>query len=397
MSVLFRVLHLAHSGATVSTHTPVGGSLRWSYRANDMGDIDYTLPLSDPTITRDSFAPYYTDWRLQQQVSGGAWEGIHGGIHVPVNVVSDADTVNVAGKDWALWLDQPPWFDGFSDADFSKTVFDDVFRQWNTPISRTVGSGFVDTPIVKAWYPPATQQDVITWLVNNLNRGTDFVNISADFNGTGWSEVTDLVIIQFQDETTILSHINEIAAMDTPYGFDWYMGYGKTMHFFGPRKEVANSPTAIWTINETMVLNPVDVLDWTNNGPLGTHIMGLGPGQPGIWRLHTDQDSIDRYRLWNRLERVGGPFVYKTKGQIKYLTDGLQYIAPQKDLKVTIRPEDIDPFEGFKNHVGDVVRFTWDFPPYHQIDAFFWIVSQEFSSDPAGNFKCDLGLQQIYG
>lgn len=106
MAVLFRVQHLNHSGGVVSTHIPVGGSLHWSYKANDMGDISYSLPLSDTAIARDAFAPYYTDWRLQQSIGGGVWESIAAGIHVPVNMVSDQDTVNVAGKDWALWLEQ---------------------------------------------------------------------------------------------------------------------------------------------------------------------------------------------------------------------------------------------------------------------------------------------------
>lgn len=397
MAVLFRVQHLNHSGGVVSTHTPVGGSLHWAFKANDMGDISYTLPLSDTAIGRDSFAPYFTDWRLQQKVDTNAWESIAAGIHVPVNMVSDEDTVHVAGKDWAHWLEQPPWFPDFSDLNFSPKVFKSAFKDYNEPLSRTEPSGFVNTPIAKAWYPPAIQQDVIQWLVENLRRGTDYVNITTAFNGTGWSEVTDLKIIIFQDETKILDHINEIASMDAPYGFDWTMNWNKQMEFFGPRKQVATSPTPIWTINETMILNPVDMLDWTNNGPIGTVIMGLGPASPGIWRIKKDQQSIDRYRLWNVLERVGGPFLFKTKGQIRYLTDGLQYMAPQKDLKVTIRPEDIDPFTGFKNQIGEVVHISWDFPPYHQIDAYYWIVGQDFSSDAPGNFKCDLSLQQIYG
>jgi hypothetical protein len=395
MAIKLRVQHLNHSGGVVSTHTPVGGSLRWSYRATDMGDIAYELPLSDPLIARDAFRPYFTDWRLQQNVDGNGWESIAAGIHVPVNLVSDEDDVNVAGKDWAHWLEQPVWFDSYGIA-FTAGDLQDLIDETKGGVVYD-GNGFWDTIAGMAWSASdgATQQSIIENLIDNTKRGTDFVNINPNFNGVGWTEILSFGPIMLQDETNVIDHINTVAKLGDPYGFDWTMNWNKSMEFFGPRKNLAASPTPIWTISESDLVQPTDTIDWTNNGPLATHVVGLGQGSPAPWHFKRDQDSVDIYREWLKLVRVGDAYV-RGQPDVEFATEGLQYIHPQKDLKITIRPEDLDPFGGLKNHIGDVLRYTWDFPNYHQIDAFFWIVEQQFYGDGPGNWKCDLGLQQIY-
>lgn len=407
MAVLFRVQHLDHLGSVISTHTPVGGSLEWEFRANEVGEISYQIAQSDiedQNLGALSFAPYRTDWRLQQKVGTGSWESIAAGIHVPVNIHSDEDAVNVAGKDWAHWLEQPVWFD-YYDFNWSQaglvhaTRKDDIIEDTNdaggwTPGANNIYSG----KAVLAFMPGAIQAAMINELVDNTKRGTDYVNISTVFTGTAGSGtlVLDSYVIFFQDQSTVLQHINNVAALDNPYGFDWTMNANKQMEFFGPRKVVAQAPTPIWTITKDSILEqPIIDLDWTNNGPLGTHIVGLSRGSPSLWWYKKDQDSIDKFREWLKIEKVGDSYI---KGpDMRYAVNGLQYIHPQKDITITILPEVVDPFEGFKNHVGDVVRVKWDFPPHHEVNAYYWITGQRFHGDAPGNYMCDLALQQIYG
>lgn len=397
MAVKFRIQHLDHSGSVISTHTPVGGTLDWTYKVNEVGSISYQLPLSDPQIGENSFAPYKTDWRLQQQVSGGTWTSIMAGIHTPANLHSDADAVQVAGKDWAHWLEQPVWFDFYN-------------YHWDTignGIQEMIDSdhafsgavnGVVDKYAVLAFLNTCTQETAIRKLITNTKRGTDFVNISGVFHGKVGDATlyVDPYVISFEDTTTVLQHINNIAALGDPFGFDWTMNANKDMEFFGPRKVVEDAPDPIWTITDQALLEqPAIEMDWTNNGPIGTYIVGLSIGSPALWHHKRDQESIDKYREWLKLENVGDRYF---KGwSIKHAVDGLQYIHPHKDITIVILPEVIDIYEGFRNHVGDVVRVIWDFPPYHKVNAYYWITSQHFTGDPAGNWKCELGLQQIYG
>lgn len=320
------------------------------------------------------------------------------GIHVPVNLVNDQDAVNIAGKDWAHWLEQPVMFE------YYRYNWDQVGSTYVTrkrdivKQSRALSAGVVQNIAIMAFTPAASQATVVKTLIDNTKRGTDYVDINPVFTGSagvGSLELSDY-IISFQDETTVLQHINNIADLDQPFGFDWTMNSGKTMEFFGPRKAVKESPTPIWTITQDSILEqPITDLDWTNNGPIGTHVVGLSQGSPALWAYKRDQDSVDLYREWLKIDHVGDQYI--KSADIKYAVSGLQYLYPQKDVKITILPEVIDPFEAFQNHVGDVIRVIWDFPPYHKVNAYYWITEQRFSDDSSGNWKCELGLQQIYG
>lgn len=400
-AVTFQVQHLEHDSSLVSVHEPVGDSLRWSYKATDVGDISYELSLDDdPQISTDSFAPYVQDWRLQISEDGGAFRNIHAGIITNVGLRARSGTISVEGRDWAEFLNQNVWFD-FYTTDFDPPDFKSLKAAINNGVADVDydGNGFYSSDFFYVWSGPdgATQQSIIQDIVqiakNSDADPNNTVNITTAFHGSGWdSSLTYSIVIQ--DETTYLDHIKTIAAMGQPYGFDFYMGFGKTLHFFGPRKKVAASPTPIWVLDtDNVVIETVPDFAWVNNGPLATYVMGLGPGSPAIWKLKFDNDSIDLYRKWFRLARVGDLY-QRTITDVRYATQGTQLIYPHKDLNLSVYPDRLGG--GFDNQIGDVVRFKWPVPPYHTINAFFWIVEQDYHGDEANNWICDLKLQQIY-
>lgn len=406
-AVNFRIQHRNHSGGVISTHTPVGESLRWAYRATDIGDISYDLSLLDDlapkNLGENSFAPYKTDWHLQMQVGGGGWGSIQAGIHTSVNLAPREGVVTVNGKDWLHWLEQPVWFDKYN-VQFDPGDLQDVL---DADFAGYGNGAFYDSDYVKVWIGAngAVHQDVISHLINNAKRGSDFVNLQPVYGGVGnsWNQLFTFVIM-FQDQTTILDHIKNLAQMADPYGYDFYVDWDKKIYFFGPRKQVPFSPDPIWTLTtENVVVDTVPEFDWTNNGPIATHVVGLGPGNPAIWRIKKDQDSIDLYRQWLRLENVGESYLRSTLtgtvNAIQKATEGLQFIFPHKDLNLSIYPDVVNPSDlgdGFRNHCGDVVRFKWEVYPYHTINAYFWITGQEYTLDAAGNAECALELEQIY-
>jgi hypothetical protein len=393
---MFRVRHKNHAGTFLSTHEPVGGTLRYSFRAGQPGDVSYTLPFSGPGMGRDIFTPYKTDFQLEYREPGqSGWNAVMGGIHVPINITSDEDAVKCAGKDWSHWLEQPVWFDYYN---YHWNTAGDAFATRKRDVikaSRAITAGIYENIALLAFTPPASQAAICRKLIDNTKRGPNYVNINPKFTGNAGAEqlTTTSYIINFQDKTTVLQHINNIAALDDPYGFDWTMNTGKVMEFFGPRKTRKQAPRPIWIITKEMLAEqPMIHLDWTNNGPLGTHIVGLSVGSPALWRFKRDQESIDLYREWLRIEDVGDQYI---KGpDMRYAIDGLDYIHPQKDVKIVVLPELLEG--GFFNHIGDVIRVRWDFVPYHEVNAFYWINEQTYEGDAAGNWKMTLGLQQIY-
>jgi hypothetical protein len=403
---MFRVRHLDHFGGLTGDLRMVGGSLSYSFRAGQPGDISYQIPNSYGMI-RDSFAPYKTDFMLQYQQPGGtAWTNIMGGIHVPVNIKNDEDAVNVAGKDWSHWLEQPYWFPYYNLNYTSGTALSDVVSA-----SRDYPPGITETVAAVAFYPPVSQGEIISKLVGNTQpfgrpatgsypglAAGNYVRIDVVYTGSSGSATfgNNTLVIQFQDQTTILQHINNVAAIGEPYGFDWTMNPGKLMEFFGPRKEVKYAPAPIWTITKDQIIgglneNPLLELDWTNNGPLATHLVGTNNGSPGAWWHKRDQDSVNLYREWLRIETLGDQ--YLRGPDMLYALDGLDYLHPQKDLRIVVLPSLLA--NGFANHIGDVVRLKWDFPPYHEVNAYYWINEQTYDSD-GEEWKLTLGLQQIY-
>lgn len=402
----FRVQHLNHSGAVISTHTPVDDTLTWGYRVTDKGEISYELSLTDDedlvAAGADSFAPYRTDWRLQMSELGGAFQSIHAGIITNVGLKARQDTVQIAGRDWLEWLDQSVWFDAYT-IDFNPANLQNLSQEFNKGFKDADFDvdGFLDGFAYYVWAGElgATQESVLTDIVNISKVGTDFVNLTLSFEGFGFLEQVPSYQILIHDEGTYLDHLKSLAASGEPYGFDFYVEWNKVLRFFGPRKQVGASPSPVWTLNtENVVIDTVPDFEWQNNGPLGTYILGLGPGQPAIWKIKHDQDSEDLFRRWLRLPRVGDLY-QQSAGDVQYATTGLQYIFPHRDLKLSIYPDVVnptDPGDGFLNHVGDVVRFRWPILPYHTINAFFWITQQDYHGDSAGNWVCDLGLQQIY-
>lgn len=387
----------------------VGGSLTYSFRAGAPGDISYQLANSIGGITQDAFAPYKTDFMLQYQPpGGGAFQNIMGGIHVPVNLKNDEDAINVAGKDWSHWLEQPYWFEWYTanwdDNDALHTILTH---------SHSYSPGIHVYAPAAVYYPPATYREAITHLINNTQpagrstlTGGTYVPITPVFQAQiGTREIPPqcTLVVMFQDQTTILQHINNFGEFGDPYGFDWTMNPNKQMEFFGPRKEVKYAPKPIWTISKDQIVgglaeNPMLDLDWTNNGPLATHLIGTSNGSPGLWWHKRDQDSVNKFREWLRVETLGDQYIRGIS--LQHALDGLDYLHPQKDLNITVLPSLLQnaktgEWDGFKNHIGDVIRVKWDFPPYHEVNAFFWINEQTYESD-GEEWTCRLGLQQIY-
>lgn len=399
MRPFIRVQHIdREQGGVVGTFNPL--KPRFAYRANDVGDITYELALSNPQVTRDAFAPKRTDFRLQVSSDGAFWRNIMGGFHWPIALNNEEGTVKIQGMDWLAYLEQPMWFDAYlvnaMDLISGKTNLHNLLQQAESWGHAWVGTAGTDTEAVKY---NATQQSVVQDLIDIVADGNDgTIKIDTNFtgDGTGWAQVMNYTVM-FQDETTILDHIRAISSLDDPYGFDFFMNWDKTLVCYNPSRTGSfEDITTLYEITRDPQ-GPLVSLQWQNNGPAATYTVGVGPGNPGVWAIKTFSRSVDTYRRWLRLVRLGESF--RTPDQVKYAVQGIPDRFPQKELKITVKPdafEETDPTAFFSPLIGEALHVNVDFPPYHHINANFWIVAQEFHTDDAGNWLCDVSLEQIY-
>jgi hypothetical protein len=386
----FTVTNMAQDGTEISTFTPIGGTLRWTYRicqSGGPGDGQWAIALSDPSIViADQFAPYRTDWKITMHYPGEPDEDLIAGILTPVNTGSEPSgvfgQVRVTGKDWLHWLEQPYPFD------YAAVVADVVTNQLLDPAN-----------LFKQWIGQ-TQETIVGDLITALDGNVGAVVFGASYEGTGWTLTLDKEVA-FGDNTTLLDLILDIAKLATvgtdQYGFDMWCDPDKTVHLVAPRVTDPNTVVPLFTLDDSNVVAPP--LDWTNNGPLETDSVVFGQANNNTARIGFSDYPASQavYRQWTQFQQVS--LAEEDAIAAAAAGVGLQDRFPQKNLKITIRPDLLDPLDprvGFRNHLGQAILVHYPIDPYHTIFADFYIVEQAYYTPDGCNWLCDLTLQQIY-
>jgi hypothetical protein len=386
----FTVTNLNQDGSEISTFTPIGGTLKWTYRlaqSGGPGDGEWSIALSDDSLTdADQFAPYRTDWKITMHYPGEPDEDLIAGILGPVNLNSEASgvfgQVRVTGKDWLHWLEQPFPF-GYADV-----VADVVTNQLLDPAN-----------LFKQWIGQ-TQETIVGDLITALDGNVGSVVFSASYEGTGWSLTLDKEVA-FGDNTSVLDLILDIAKLATvgtdQYGFDMWCDPDKTVHLFAPRVTDPAAVVPVFTLDDANVVAPP--LDWTNNGPLETDTVVFGQANNNTSRIGFSDYPASQvvYRQWTQFQQVS----LAEEDAIAAAAAGIgqQDRFPQKNLKITIRPDLLDPLDprvGFRSQLGQGILVHYPVDPYHTIFADFYIVEQAYYTPDGCNWLCDLTLQQIY-
>ena len=386
----FTVTNLAHDGTTISEFTPIAGTLRWTYRlaqSGGPGDGEWAIALSDPSITSaDQFAPFRTDWKITMHYPGEPDEDLIAGILGPINTGSEQSgvfgQVRCSGKDWLHWLEQPYPFA------YADVVADVVNNQLLDPAN-----------LFKQWIDE-TQETIVGDLITALDGNVGAVVFTASYEGTGWSLQLDKEVA-FGDNTTILDLILDIARLamvnTNQYGFDIWCDPDKTVHLVAPRVTDPTAVVPIFTLDDANVVAPP--LDWTNNGPLETDSVVFGQANNNTARIGFDSYAASQtvYRQWTQFQQVS--LAEENIIAAAAAGIGLQDRFPQKNLKITIRPDLLDPLDprvGFRSQLGQGITVHYPIAPYHTIFADFYIVEQAYYSPDGCNWLCDLTLQQIY-
>lgn len=390
MAFRFEIDHVEHDGTLIATFRPL--ALTWTYQLSQFGpgSIYYEIPWSDAGMTTDGWAAKRTDWILYAVAipDGTRWP-LMGGIHDPQGVnPGRAQTVACTGLDWTAWLDNPyPW-------DYSESL-DDKMGDTTRNLDETWW---------KRWAAANNDslEDVVAGLLDPLSQdeSTQIVLVPT-FIGTAWLQDTDYTVA-FADGTSTRQHLNALAAMADPRGFDMRVEYDKTFFLTGPRTADPADLNDIYSL--TGPSNGIVMPDWANKGPVAANSVAIasGVGNTRRYSEKTYAPTTSAYRDWTVVRQLNRATSDLTDDDgISDMAEGGGYQDrhPQKELRLTIRPEVVDPSDElamFYNHVGESINVDYTFPAYHRVDASFYITSQRFYSDEAGNWLCDLTLDQVY-
>ena len=396
--ITFQVKHLDHYGATLLTTVPVRDSLEFTYNLANIGGpstISCDFALSDPALYSDAFAPYKTDFELDMVVGDSVMPLMKGpctGYHLE----SDQGIVSFAGKDWLHWLEQPYPFDYTLNISQWASLVDSSLN-WNE------NAGTDDSSVTYN----ATQQMLVNDLISALTAAAyDPIApaLAPVYLGSTWTRPINYRI-PWGDTTNILDHLRTISRMYDPYGFDFWCvaNPDKQVLLNGPRvvNPASIAPVAILTGSDKIMH-----IDYANNGPRATEtvVMGSGTGNGRPWYRDTYQPSQDQYRRWRRIVSIQNPraSITSTVDVVRNLAAGIGYFDrfPQKELILDIKPDAVmagDESFFYYPYTGFAVSVDYTgFGPFHHIVAYFYVTSQQFKFDAAGNSICRLTLDQIY-
>lgn len=384
--IRFEVDHLEHDGNLISTHTPVGRTLRWMNRNQDYGWLQYEIAYSDPEVTQDGWAAKRTDVELYlvTEPDGNrvrVWAGLHDAANLRL---TDRGTILVSAKSWLWWADQPY-----------------PFPAYEQTLATILASGNVPDLLYNA-PDGATVDDVIVALLDPITDGTaEQVELVPDFQGAALAEPV-YWRVPFGDSQTILGHMKALAAMSDPFGFDFWDDPDKYVRFVGPRLQEPEDASPIYSL--TSPDTGIVEADWTNNGPAAVNTVAIasGAGNTGRWSRKTYAPSEELYRDWTVVRPINrySQSLTDADGVGSFAEGGgYQDRFPQKRLLLTVKPDIVDPSDPtamFYSQVAQVIDVDYTFPVYHRVDALFYIVAQEFWGDGAGNYFCNLSLDQLY-
>lgn len=361
-------------------------------------------------IARDEFAPYRTLYEIWRQ-STGSGICIADGMLSSINLNFNRDTVLVAGKDWKHYLQRrifpfvpedyitynasapgnfwdtwPKTWPTMAPGDQNPidiiTIVRDLLLSMRTGIATDSRAG-VTNPLWP-FYPRPSMGDIapgvpdIVW--NLKNTGT-----------------TGKYKIYPGDQTSIYDHIQKLSEMKD--GFEWdILPLSLEFKVWAPSKFPQQVPVYWFTPSEFEVDGAVTEFDWTNEGPDGTYLLGLGSGRHKMGAIWTNIENVHQF---GRLDLVYDYGEVQNYAVILNKLKDQNDLWPQKKLGLTILNPEFHPINFYtggrpRHLIANTIRVTHDFNPLHKVDAYFQINAIKWNVDASTNESAQLELMQIY-
>ena len=139
--------------------------------------------------------------------------------------------------------------------------------------------------------------------------------------------------------------------------------------------------------------------DWTNDGPDGTYLIGLGSGRHKVGRVWSDIDTVLEFGRYDLVYDYGE--IQDRDVILRKLKDQND-LWPQKKLMLTLwNPEFLDQANFYtggrpRDLIGGSIKVVRAFEPLWTVNAYFQINAIKWRIDASTNESVDLELMMIY-
>lgn len=401
----YLVQHRSFEFGTV-TGEYVTENVTWSMRRSQPGEVTYEIPLSEPFLTSPSgglepeFGPYRTHWYLYRADTTGPFKLLNAGMITSVNLNKDRDTILIAGKDWLHYLQRRIY-------PFNPNTY--AAGDWiNWPVGWPHAAGtfteIEDNPV-----------DVVTIVQEMLARMQavvlpDIPGVTGDTEPRGQmgitfnvptSGLTTKYRILPGDSTTIFDHITKLS--EQVDGFDFEITpLGREFKMYFPYRDtgfpVYTFFVATGNDQTDETFGALIGADWTNDGPDGTFLWGMGTVEHTVGHVWYYKPSVDKFSWLDKEYNFGE---LPNRDLIFQMLKDQNDLEPQEKLSlVLLNPEFMTlPFYGGdrpRSLLGNRVGFQHNWVPYRSVNNHYLVNAINCRTDQSTNEMVELELEIIY-
>ncbi len=356
-------------------------------------------------IGRDEFAPYSAHYELWRQSSGNG-SVISAGMLTSLNFNFNRDTALIGGKDWLHYLQRriypfnPTLYLSGEWVNWPRTWPDTSGKYGPIEANNPVDVGKIVRQLIQSmrFDPPSGPVPItgrtVTW-PNNATETVGVIPITQNIKDTG---LTTKYQIYPGDSTTIFDHITKLSEQ-TSKGFEFNISpLSLRFHMWTPRKWTTTTPIYTFSPGLLETTGAIVDFDWTNEGPEGTYLVGLGSGEHKTGAVWTDADNVARYK---RLDKVYDFGELQNTDLILQMLKDQNDLHPQKKLSLALLNPEFLPINFYTGGrpielIGASIRVTHDFAPLHKVDAYFRINAINWDVDKSTNETVILELEMIH-
>jgi hypothetical protein len=352
-------------------------------------------------IGRDEFAPYKTNYELWRQSTGNG-VCISDGMLTSINLNKDRDTVLVSGKDMIHYLQRRIY--PFTPEDYitldpakPERFFDKWPKKWPTMAvgdQDPIDIALIVRDIIQSMNKDYPVDALTTTVPSGYAPGVPHITQSVPL-----TEQTGKYKIYPGDSTTIFDHLTKLSEM-TDKGFEFdILPISLEFKLWTPRRTLANEPPFYgFSPSDNEEGGAITQWDWTNDGPEGTYLLGLGTRDHRVGATWTDEDNVAEF---GRLDKVYDFGAISIQDMLLQMLKDQNDLHPQKKLNLQLlNPEFLTPnfYTGGRprNLIGTMIHAGHDFAPLHNVDAFFRINAISWDVDKSTNEYVDLELEMNY-
>jgi hypothetical protein len=364
------VIHKDYNDNIIDEFRPMNTT--FTKRHKDSGDISYDISLSERTMRWAIVGPKRTRFELWNSDYGEL--PIMSGIHSYINTKRGEEVLHVQGKSWLWYLQNRHYpFDGLNPNDY------------------LAGTAANDQGLAYQQFAEPEQIINELWTVIFSRPNSDF-GMSLFTIPLGY-EVPFRV--ELADTRTMFDFLTELSEIEP--GFDF---------FDTPDRVVSMSADDIyldtarldpsfcaWVFDRYKPPTDIVEIEFENNGPEGTHIMGLGAGTSArIVRSYGYDQSQEQFGRWDMTAEFPDTL---TESRLVGLTQAYfsKGLYPLHNIPMRVKPDNIPNF-WTRIVPGQAIWIKENFESNHA-DGASVITEMQATIDNQGDAVVDLTLEEI--